>query len=54
MVIARPADAVCDAESVTCTVKLEVPADVGVPEIAPVDGASINPAGSEPTVSAHA
>jgi hypothetical protein len=38
------------AESVTCTVNVEVPGVVGVPEIAPVDELSDNPAGSVPTV----
>ena len=42
---------VADSElaSVTCTVKLIVPATVGVPEIMPVLGASERPAGREPT-----
>ena len=35
--------------SVTCTVKLLVPATVGVPEIAPVPLFKLNPLGSEPT-----
>ncbi|MGD0922780.1 MAG: hypothetical protein ABSA70_13585 [Terriglobia bacterium] len=38
------------AESVAVTVKSEVAAVVGVPEIAPVDELSDNPAGSVPTV----
>lgn len=35
-------------ESLTCTVKLKVPAEVGVPEMAPVAEARLRPAGSEP------
>jgi hypothetical protein len=35
--------------SVTLAVKLEVPAVVGVPEIAPVAGVSDSPAGKLPT-----
>jgi hypothetical protein len=38
-------------ESVTCTVKLEVPVAVGVPEI--VAPLRLNPAGSAPAVIAH-
>ena len=34
--------------SVTRTVKLDVPAVVGVPVIAPVDGLSVSPAGRVP------
>jgi hypothetical protein len=37
-------------ESVAVTVKVEVPAAVGVPEIAPVDALRFNPAGNVPTV----
>jgi hypothetical protein len=37
-------------ESTTCAVKLNVPAVVGVPVIAPVELFSVNPAGSEPLV----
>src|ERR1700693_845519 len=40
--------AVCEVESVTCAVKLLVPDPVGVPEIVPVLGASVNPAGKVP------
>jgi hypothetical protein len=40
--------AVCEFESVTCTVKLVVPVPVGDPEIKPVPGVSVSPAGSEP------
>ena len=39
--------------SVTCTVKVLVPMPVGVPEIAPVLGANVNPAGKLPTVMDH-
>jgi len=39
--------------SVTWIVTVEVPAVVGVPEMAPVD-ARVRPAGSEPDVMAHA
>jgi hypothetical protein len=38
------------AESVTVTVKLEVPAVVGVPEMTPVAGAKVRPVGRVPTV----
>ena len=30
------------------TVKSEVPAEVGVPEMAPVEGSSVSPSGREP------
>src|SRR3972149_4405203 len=39
--------------SVTCTVKLDTPAVVGMPLISPVALLSVSPAGSVPTVSAH-
>src|SRR5262249_5931635 len=39
------------APAVTRTVKLEVPIAVGVPEIAPVPGVSVSPAGSVPLAS---
>jgi hypothetical protein len=39
-------------ESVTVTVKFEVAAVVGVPEITPAE-LSVNPAGSVPVVTAH-
>jgi N-acetylglucosamine-6-phosphate deacetylase len=39
--------------SATCTVKFEVPAAVGVPEIAPVELASVSPAGNVPAVTLH-
>jgi hypothetical protein len=35
-------------ESVNWTVNVEVPAEVGVPEIVPVVGLSVSPAGREP------
>ncbi len=35
-------------ESTTVTVKLKVPAAVGVPVIAPVEGASVSPGGRVP------
>ena len=37
-------------ESTTWAVKLNVPAVVGVPVMAPVDGFSVKPAGSEPLI----
>ena len=51
-VMLRFAEAVVagEPESITFTVKLEVPAVVGVPEIAPVAAVSVRPAGSEPEV----
>ena len=39
---------VCDSESVTCGVKLNVPAVVGVPEITPVRALRLRPVGSVP------
>jgi hypothetical protein len=39
-------------ESVTCTVKVELPGLLGVPVMAPVDE-RLRPAGSEPAVIAH-
>ena len=45
--------AVCALPSVTLTVKLLVPVAVGVPEIAPVDGASVRPAGNVPVAMLH-
>jgi len=44
----RPLLAVTEFASVTRTVKLLVPDPVGVPEIAPVVEASVNPAGNVP------
>ena len=35
-------------ESVTCTVKLNVPDVVGVPEMAPVEDVKLRPAGRDP------
>ena len=46
----RLAVAVWAAESVTLTVKLEVPADVGFPAMAPVAGVRVRPAGRVPEV----
>ena len=40
--------AVRPVESTTLRVKLKVPAAVGVPVIAPVEGASVKPGGSVP------
>ena len=40
--------AVGEVESFTCTVKLDVPAVVGVPEITPVEAAKVSPTGSDP------
>ena len=40
-------------ESVTFTVKLLVPAAVGVPEIAPVDAFRVKPAGRAPVTMLH-
>jgi hypothetical protein len=40
-------------KSAACTVKLKVPAAVGVPEITPVDGSSDNPPGSDPELTDH-
>ena len=54
-VINRLAEAVLGGlfESVTVTVKLEVPVAVGVPVIAPLEALRLSPAGSEPLVSAQ-
>ena len=46
--------AVCDVASVTLTVKLLVPASVGVPEITPVVAANVRPEGSDPEARDHA
>jgi hypothetical protein len=48
----RLAGAVCAglSESVTVTVKLEVPAVVGVPVMSPVEASRVSPAGSVPVV----
>jgi len=40
-------------ESVTVTVKLEVPEVLGLPVIAPLEALRLSPAGSEPLVSAQ-
>jgi hypothetical protein len=50
------ADATCAGmlSSVTLAVNVEVPLDAGVPVIAPVEGASVSPAGSLPEVIDHA
>lgn len=54
-VIEVAADLVCVGlpASVTVTVKLAVPLAVGVPEITPVAGARVNPAGKLPAVTDH-
>jgi hypothetical protein len=44
------AAAFAELASATCTVKLPVPVAVGVPEIAPVLGVSVNPVGKDPEV----
>ena len=49
MVIDRALVAVAARLSVTWTVKLDVPAVVGVPVIAPVDELSDSPLGRDPT-----
>src|SRR5579863_8892402 len=45
--------AVCEAESLPCTVKLKVPVCVGEPDNVPVLELSCNPAGSEPEAMLH-
>jgi hypothetical protein len=52
IVIDSALDAVCAAESATCTVKFDTAAVVGVPLMVPV-GASVNPAGNVPEISDH-
>ena len=42
-----------DAESATCTVKLNVPELVGVPVIAPVAAFKLKPEGKAPVVMTH-
>ena len=42
--------AVCELLSVTCTVKLLVPDELGVPEMTPLPELSANPAGRLPLV----
>ena len=51
MVIINGLVAVAPILSVTMIVKLKVPAVVGVPAIAPVDGVRVSPAGSKPVES---
>ena len=48
-------DAVCGGAAASCTptVKLAVPAVVGVPVMAPVELFSVSPAGNDPAVIAH-
>jgi hypothetical protein len=55
MVILRVASPAAGAvsESATFTVKLDVPAAVGVPEITPVEGESESPAGNAPVNMLH-
>jgi phosphohistidine swiveling domain-containing protein len=55
MVILRVAcpDAGVASESATFTVKLDVPAAVGVPEITPEEEDSESPAGSAPVMMLH-
>ena len=45
--------ALCAFKSLTCAVKLLVPAPVGVPEITPLLGARVNPAGKVPETIDH-
>jgi len=40
-------------ESITSTVKLEMPEVLGVPVIAPLEALRLSPAGSEPLMSAQ-
>jgi hypothetical protein len=42
------------SESVTVTVKFDVPDEVGVPEMAPVEALRLSPAGKLPVVTVHA
>jgi len=49
----RACVAVWKLVSLTCTVKLLLPMPVGVPEITPVLGARVNPAGRLPEVIDH-
>ena len=50
-----PCDAVCggELESFTCTVKLNVPAAVGVPPICPSDEVRLSPEGKDPELTDH-
>ena len=50
IVIDKDLVAVAAFASCACTVKVEVPAVVGVPEIAPVELFKVNPAGRLPEV----
>ena len=50
MVMLRGAVAVDNWKSVTCTVKLEMPAPLGVPVIAPLFGSKCKPTGKLPAV----
>lgn len=52
IVMLKGAVACCPVVSEACTVKLDVPALVGVPEIVPL-APRIRPAGSEPAVMDH-
>jgi hypothetical protein len=52
MVMVKLLDAVAPAPSVTCTVNVNVPRFVGVPEIVPV-ALNVSPGGSEPEVLLH-
>ena len=45
--------AIAEFASVTCTVMLLVPVTVGTPEMIPVLGAKLKPAGRAPTVIDH-
>ena len=47
-------DAIAPCESVTCIVKENVPAAVGVPSMSPVTAVNFSPAGSAPAFGAHA
>ena len=42
-----------EEESVACTVKLDVPAACGVPEMVPVVMSKLSPSGSDPLASDH-
>ena len=50
IVIEKTSVSVTETESVTLTVKLLVPAELGVPLIIPVDGAMLNPTGKVPVI----
>jgi len=53
MMMLSGAEAVFDEESVACTVKPEVPGEVGVPEITPVAESRVKPGGKLPPIMAH-